>query len=193
MPQVKYANHVALRDKIKRLSKADVSCLKSYSALATLCFDTALKNNGYLPKEAYYGTQFEKKGVTYKEWIEQLKKAGIFSSYKDEDKIVEKSDWIRFRPGPVTLPYINKEKTQQEELASMRDLREVESRLDEKKADRSDLDETKARLEETSKAIAKIADAVRDLQEAVLPPDSEEKKRRRERAIIEIARQSKAN
>ena len=193
MPQVKYANHVALRDKIKRLSKTDGSCLKSDSALATLCFDTALKNNGYLPKEAYYGTQFEIKGVTYREWIDQLKKSGIFTSYKDEDKAVEKSDWIRFRPGPVTLPYINKEKAQQEEIASMRDLREVESRLDGKKADRSDLDETKARLEETTKAIARIADAVRDLQEALLPPDSEEKKRRRDRAITEIARQSKAN
>lgn len=193
MPQVKYANHVALRDKIKRLSPSHECCLKSYSALATLCFDTALKNNGYLRKEAYYGTQFEQKGVTYKEWIEQLKKAGIFASYREEDKAVEKSDWIRFRPGPVTLPYINKEKTQQEELASMRELREVEHRLDEKKADRSDVDETKAKLEETNKAMARIADAVRDLQVAVLPPDTEEKKRRRERAITEIARQCKAN
>jgi len=193
MAQGTYTNYLALRGKIRRIGLVHNVCAKNYSALATLCFDTAPKKNGYLPKEAYYGTQFEKKGVTYKEWIDQLKKAGIFSSYKDEDKAVEKSDWIRFRPGPVTLPYINKEKTQQEELASMRELREVESRLDEKKADRSDLDETKAKLEETSKAIAKIADAVRDLQEAVLPPDSEEKKRRREKAITEIARQSKAN
>jgi hypothetical protein len=193
MAQGAYTNYLALRGKIRRIGSVHTVCAKNYSALATLCFETALKNNGYLPKEAYYGTMFEKKGVTYKEWIDQLKKAGIFSSYKDEDKAVEKSDWIRFRPGPVTLPYINKEKTQQEELASMRDLREVEFRLDGKKADRSDLDETKARLEETTKAIARIADAVRDLQEAVLPPDSEEKKRRRERAITEIARESKAN
>ena len=193
MAQSAYANYLALRGKIRRIGEVHKICAKSYSALATLCFDTVFKNNGYLRKEAYYGTTFEQKGVTYKEWIEQLKKAGIFASYREEDKAVEKSDWIRFRPGPVTLPYVNKEKAQQEELASMRDLREVESRLDEKKADRSDLDETKARLEEASKVIAKIADAVRDLQEAALPPDNEEKKRRREQAITEIARQSKAN
>ena len=63
----------------------------------------------------------------------------------------------------------------------------------EKKADRSELEETKTRLEETNRAMAKIADAVRDLQEAMLPPDDKEKKLRREAAAREIARESRAN
>jgi len=144
MPQVKYANHVALRDKLKRLAKGHPVTGRAYSALATLCFDTALKNGGYLPKEIYYGSAFEQEGMTYKDWIEQLKRAGVFRPYKDEDKAMEKSDWIRFRPGPITLPYINKEKAHQEEMASMRDLHEAEDRM--------------------SKKVARVADDVQDLK-----------------------------
>lgn len=81
------------------------------------------------------------------------------------------------------------------------DLKADKSELDKKadrselsqKADRSELEETRARLEETNRAMAKIADAVRDLQEAMLPPDTEEKRKRREKAAREIARQSRAN
>ena len=144
MAQVKYATYVALRDKLKRLAKLHSVIGKSYSALATLSLDTALKNNGYLPKETYYGSSFEQEGVTYKEWIEQLKRAGVFLPYKDEDKAMEKSDWIRFRPGSITLPYINKEKAHQEEMASMRDLHEAEDRM--------------------SKKVARVADDVQDLK-----------------------------
>lgn len=169
MPQAKYVNHVALREKLKRLAKVHPVTGKSYSALATLCFDTALMNGGYLPKEVYYGSSFEQEGMTYKDWIEQLKRAGVFMPYKDEDKTMEKSDWIRFRPGPLSLPYINKEKAHQEEMASMRDLRDVEARMDEKKADRDEVQDLKARMNE-------IAEAVQKLQAASIPPDTDEKK-----------------
>jgi len=144
MSQATYRYHVALKEKLKRLGKVHPVIGKSYSALATLCFETALKKNGYLPKEAYYGSSFEQKGVTYKEWIEQLKRAGIFSPFKDEAQTMEKSDWIRFKPGTVTLPYINKEKAHQEEMASMRDLQESEDRM--------------------SKKVARVADDVQDLK-----------------------------
>ncbi len=131
MPQSRYSCHVALRDKLKRLAKAHPVIGTSYSALATLIFDTSLKNRGYLPKESYYGTSFEQPGMTYSNWILKLKKAGIFAPFKEEDQLTDKSDWIRFKAGPVSLPYVNKEKEHQQEMASMSDLHNVDARLSE--------------------------------------------------------------
>jgi predicted nucleotidyltransferase len=131
MAHVRYATYVSLRDKLKRLSKSHPVIGSSYSALATLVLDTALKNSGYIPKEVYYKTSFEKEGISYKEWILQLKKAGVFSSFKDEESNIEKSDWIRFKPGPSTIAYVNREKSLQNEMASMSDLHKVDARLSE--------------------------------------------------------------
>jgi len=88
-------------------------------------------------------------------------------------------------------------KADKSDLDLKADRNEIDKKADRselsQKADRSELEETRARLEETNRAMAKIADAVRDLQEAMLPPDTEEKRKRRERAAREIARQSRAN
>jgi len=209
MAQSAYANYLALRGKLRRMSSTYSIIGNSYSALATLMLDTALKNSGYLPKESYYGSPFQQPGVTYKDWIAQLKRAGILAPFKDEDQTSEKADWIRFKPGPVTLPYVNKEKLHQSEMASMEDLHNEihlsEKRMDEKKADRTELEETKKKLEATSskldetsskldatnRALTEIADAIRDLQDAALPPDTEEKRKRREAAARRIEDQSK--
>lgn len=196
MAQSTYRNYIALKEKLKRQAKAHPVIGRSYSALATLCFETALKNNGFIPKESYYGTAFEQPMMSYTEWIAQLKRAGVFSSFSEGEQPTEKSSWIRFKPGPVTLPYINKEKMHLHEMASMQDLHELDAR----KADRSELEETKAnleatakRLDETNKALAEIADAVRELQEASIPPDNAEKKKRREEATRKIALRACAN
>ncbi len=50
--------------------------------------------------------------------------------------------------------------------------------------------ETNAKLQETNRAIADIADAVRELQEAALPPHTEE---RRMKATHKIAARVRAN
>lgn len=193
MAQTAYRTWDSLKMKLQRLGKIHAVCSKSYSALATILLDTALKNGGYLPKEAYYSSPFEQPGLTYKEWIAQLKRAGLLAPFKDEDQSVEKSDWIRFKPGPITLPYVNKEKAHQNEMVSMRDLHDgmqsVEDRIDNKKADRVELEETKMKLEfttcelkstkeellKTNQVVMKIAKAVRKLQVAKEPPITDEK------------------
>lgn len=131
MAHLRYYHYTALKEKLKRHAKIHPVIGSSYSALATLVFDTCLKKNGYLPKESYYGTSFERPGLTYSNWILQLKKAGVFAPYKEEDQVNEKTDWIRFKAGPLALPYVNKEKAHQEEMASIKDLHNVESRLSE--------------------------------------------------------------
>ena len=151
MPQKKYINHIALRDKLKRLSKSEKVIGKSYSALATLVFDTSLKNNGFLRKEVYYGSSFEQPDMTYKDWIEQLKKAGIFEHFKDENLNFEKADWIRFKPGPVTLSYINKEKIASKEIVTKD---EVLSKND--AATKLELEAVKEKLAKTDERLSKV-------------------------------------
>jgi hypothetical protein len=182
MAQSSYANYLALRGKLRRLSSTHAIIGKSYCALTTLVLDTALRNSGYLPKESYYGSPFEQPGLSYKDWIEKLKKAGVLAPFKDDDKTMEKSDWIRFKPGPITLPYVNKEKAHQQEMASMRDVYESEARVDAKKVDRTELEETKrelqetkSKLEDTNRVVAKIAVAVRNLQLAKQPQITDDK------------------
>lgn len=121
---------------------------------------------------------------------------------KLRDRLV-KDGWLHFRedtkryfPGIRLRPHLDSVKSTKSviyaDLEKKADKSEITA-LQEQKADRSELEETKARLEETTRAMAKIADAVRDLQEAILPPDTEEKRRRREKATHEIARHSRAN
>jgi hypothetical protein len=207
MAQKAYANHVALREKLKRLSKVHPVIGVSYSALATLILDTALQNNGYIPKEAYYNSTFKQPGFTYSQWISLLIKAGVILPFKEEDQKNEKSDWIRFKPGPVTLPYVNKEKAHLNEMASMRDVYESEARVNAQKADRSELEQTKrelqetkskfefastkleetsSKLNETNRVVAKIAEAVQKLQEASTPPVTKKKLQLQKKAREEL-------
>lgn len=130
---------------------------------------------------------------------------GAFTRLRDR---LVKDGWLHFRddskryfPGIRLRPHLEAVKSAKAvtfadlELKADRDELDLKADRSElaQKADRSELEETRARLEETNRAMAKIADAVRDLQEAMLPPDTEEKRKRREKAAREIARQSRAN
>lgn len=157
MAQITYKTWDALKKKLYRLGKTHPVCSKSYTSLSTLVLDTALKNGGFIPKEVYYGSVFEQSGLTYKDWIAQLKRAGVIAPYKDEDKTSEKSDWIRFKPGPVTLSYVNKEKAYQEEMASMRDLHEAEDRMSEKVSRvADDVQDLKAQIHQINVLLAEL-------------------------------------
>lgn len=59
--------------------------------------------------------------------------------------------------------------------------------MDEKKADKSELEITRMQLEKTKAKVEEIAIAVAELQAAMLPPDSEIKQEIRTRSTIKIA------
>jgi hypothetical protein len=183
------------------------SGVSSSGSVATLLLEMFLEGSGRLVASTVYaqGLCDEKQ---FRDWRKNLiEKGWLVWNESQTDKGV-------YFPGKKLLPYINKEKLAQKEIATRESVEKVRSDLSEKidtkadfssldakadrselaaKADRSELEATKARLEETNRAMAKIADAVRDLQEAMLPPDDEQKRRRREMAAREIARQSRAN
>jgi hypothetical protein len=172
--------------KLMRMGKNHPVCAKSSAALATLLLDTSLKFKGFLGSEKYYGTIFEQPGVTYEAWIIQLKRAGLLEHYREEGQLAQKSDWIRYKAGPVMLQYIDEEKRYRDEVASMRDVYDLEERIESKKADRSELEDLKVRMNE-------IAVAVRELQDASIPPDSAEKKHKRENAMAKIVLRAVSN
>jgi hypothetical protein len=149
-----------------------------------------------------------------------LCKEGEFSHWRraliDRGWIVwseNQSDKGQYTPGKRLLSYLNKEKFHQTEVASVQEIRELEARIDAKKAERKDLDETKVKLEETREKLAKnetelnqtkeelsktnhlvskIASAVRKLQDATKPPITKEKLELKIQAESELEEHMKA-
>ena len=162
MPNIEWMQHKAMRCKFARMK------VPHPASLATLVLEAFMENGGLFPAREYYGSEHEIKGKKYQQWVDDLRSIGIIEPYKYDDLERKGDDWIRFKPGKIIRDYINKEKTHQEEMASMRDLRDVEARMDAKKADRSEVQDLKARMNE-------IGEAVQKLQAASAPPDSIEK------------------
>jgi hypothetical protein len=166
MPNTSWVVQNAMRIKLRRIG------ISHPASLSTLILEAFIQNGGLLPAREYYGSEHEVKGKKYQQWVEDLRSLGIIEPYKADDLERKGADWIRFKPGKVIRNYINKEKAHQEEMASMRDLRDVESRMDAKKADRDEVQDLKARMND-------IAEAVQKLQVASAPPDSIEKQEMR--------------
>lgn len=109
-----------------------------------------------------------------------------------------KEQWLHFRddskryfPGIRLKPHLDGLKetklvtqAQFERLSEQKADRSELQILDVRKVDKSDLE---ARLAETNNRIEAIAVAVRELQDAMLPPDTPEKKAVRERSAKKIA------
>jgi hypothetical protein len=190
MPNMTWKTHRAMRLKLLRMK------LPHPGLLSTLLLESFLEKGGIIPSRVYYGSEHEVKGKKYQKWIDELVQAEVIEPFKSADSVRKGDDWVKFKPGKIIRDYINKEKSHQYEMASMMDLHE----LDQRKADRSELDETKAKLDATSakldatnRALAEIADAVRELQEASIPPDTPAKRKRREEATRRIAVRAHAN
>lgn len=180
VPNRSWMTQNAMRIKLRRLG------LESPASLATLILETFLENSGVITSRTYYKSEFNREGKKYQEWIETLVKNEILEYYKKEDITKKGDDWIRYKPGKLIRPYINKEKEYQEELASMRDVMDSENRMDKKKADRSELQELKSKMNE-------IAEAVKKLQIASAPPDDPQKEADRKEATETLGRLAVVN
>jgi hypothetical protein len=185
--------------------KTRISALE-YKPLRDAFYNASYLSSGTLARLLLEAFIFED-GDINAEWFLREKVCVKGSFTKLRDRLV-KDGWLHFRddtkryfPGIRLRPHLETVKSAKAvtfaHLELKADRTELELKADRSelalKADRSELEETRARLEETNRAMTKIADAVRDLQEAMLPPDTDEKKRRREKATREIARQSRAN
>ena len=158
MPHGRYTVQPALTSKLHRLSRKKEHSKflkKSLPALATVLIDTMIEQNGFLPKERYYGSKYEITGLNYSDWIVGLKRAGILESFSNERG--DKASWIRFRSGPVLAKYVNQQLTMQDQLATKRDVDELERKIDQ-------------RIRELDNRINKLQEEVRIL--TAPPPDA---------------------
>jgi hypothetical protein len=178
------------------------SKFQSSGALATLLLETFIEHDGRLVASTVYarGLCDEKQ---FRDWRKNLiDKQWIIWCETQTDKGV-------YFPGKKLMPYINKEKIAQKEIATRESVEKVRSDLDskiEKKADSSELletkqklditskelQETKSKLEDTNRVVAKIAKAVRKLQQAKEPPITDEKIAMQEQAAHELEEHTRA-
>jgi hypothetical protein len=138
--------------------------IKRAGSTATFLLESFLENNGRI-----LASQVVARGICedgkFRDWRKVLIEKGwlIWSEAQD--------DKGQYFCGKKLVPYINKEKIAQKELATRESVEKVRSDLNSRidtKADRSEVLELKAKMHE-------IADAVQKLQIASIPPDSEQK------------------
>jgi hypothetical protein len=192
----KFQHGMALRMALQRQK------MPNSGAIATFLLESFLENDGRLLASTVYarGLCDEKQ---FRDWRKNLiDKQWIIWCETQTDKGV-------YFPGKKLMPYINKEKIAQKEIATRESVEKVRSDLDskiEKKADRSELletkqklditskelQETKSKLEDTNRVVAKIAKAVRKLQQAKVPPIDDEKLAMQEQAAQELEEHTRA-
>jgi hypothetical protein len=145
------------------------------------------------------------------EWFvrERACTKGDFTKLRDR---LIKEQWIHFRedskryfPGVRLKPHLDIIK--ESKAATLADIEAMDAKkadrsdlkdINDQKADKSELERTKADLEitksrlfKTERNVQQIAEAIRDLQEAMSPPDTPEKRKLREERAHKIAALSK--
>lgn len=197
----KYKTYNAL---VLALRKAGIT---AHGTTATLLLEALLENEGRLLASTVYSRGLCEENK-FKEWRKNLIDKGWLVWCEAQ------ADKGKYHPGKKLLPYINKEILARKELAtresveslrsdviavinenagrSAMELKAVRSVV-ETKADKSELDETRRELETTKKKIEEIAAAVKDLQDAMIPPDTPQKRASREKAALKIASLAQAN
>ena len=155
----------------KALERSGVS---AGGATATLLFEIFLEDSGRLLASKVSSRGLCAEGEFGKWRKELIDKGWLVWSEKQEDKGF-------YTPGKKLLRYINKEKLASKELVT-RD----QVLMKEDAATRDEVQDLKARMN-------RIEEVVQQLQRAVLPPDSEEKRIARVEAAEKLAFLSKVN
>lgn len=178
-----------------RLSKSAITSLKDAlvrrkypapSKVARLVLEAIIFDDGRLSGETFYSQEAGPKG-SFTQIRSRLEKDGFIHVILPSGKIVptlrlQKALTVAQEHVAVTVGYV--EKRISERISGKADRSELAV-----KANRSELEETKIKLEETSKKldenirfVAEIAEAVKELKAGREPPDSPEKKNKRDRA-----------
>lgn len=98
----------------------------------------------------------------FKEWRDSLVKLGWINF--DYNQARADKDFVKHKPGPRLLNYINKEKNASREIATIDELEAIEEKI-KTKADILDV-ATKAELEEVKDRVAKIETSMTEIYEA---------------------------
>jgi len=132
--QKKYVTHNSLSLKLYREG------FRGTEHLATTLLNMHFELGGILGSRQYYASSLETPGQSYTVWIERLIDNGWLVRKAD---ISTKQDYIKYQPGVKLMPYINKEKSAKEEIASVRELHNMKNQIMES------VDSRLTRIEET--------------------------------------------
>lgn len=91
----------------------------------------------------------------------------------------QQSDKGQYFPGKKLMPYINKEKLSSKEIATVDQIHSLDKKID-SKADRAEVNELRQQVND-------LKEWVMELKAASEPPDTDEKKARREKATARLA------
>lgn len=189
--------------------KTRISGLESKNLRTALCA-AKYKAPGILARVLLEAFIFED-GSINSDWFvrEKVCTKGAFTKLRDR---LIKDQWLHFRedskryfPGVRLKPHLDVIK--ESKAASLADIEAMDVKkadrselrdLDNKKADKAEFERTKADLEftklqmlENNRKMQEIAEAIKDLQEAITPPDTAAKKKLREEKAKHIAALSK--
>jgi len=155
----------------KALERSDV---RQAGATSTLFLEAFLEDSGRLTASKVVSRGLCNEGE-FSVWRKQLVDKGwlVWSEIQNDNG--------QYFPGKKLMPYINKEKIVSREIVTKD---EVLSKSE--AATKDEVQDLKARMN-------RIEEVVQQLQKAVLPPDTEEKRLARENAAALLAQLAKAN
>lgn len=153
------------------LRKSEVN---SFGSTATFLLEAFLEDSGRISASKVVARGLCNEGE-FSNWRKHLVDKGwlIWSETQ--------SDKGQYYPGKKLIKYVNKEKMNSREIVTKD---EVLSK--EEAATKEELRDIKARM-------SRIEEVVQELQDAVIPPDTEEKRLARERAAARLGQLAKAN
>jgi hypothetical protein len=148
--------------------------MKSYGALSSLILEAFLEDSGRITASKVVSRKLCNEGE-FSVWRKQLIDKGwlVWSEVQ--------TDKGQYFPGKKLMPYVNKEKISSKEIVTKD---EVLSRSEAA---------TKVELQDLRARMNRIEEVVQDLQKAVAPPDTEEKRLAREKAAARLEQLTKAN
>jgi hypothetical protein len=180
--QRKFINYESLR---MALTRSDI---QDPGTTAHLLLELFLESGGKLYAQNVVNRCLCK-GGKFKEWRDEMVKKGWLEFRYDDAR--KNNNFSQHYPGKKLLNYINKEKILTKELVTSDQIipkEDIATKADlDRKADKSELEETRRQLEATHRKMQEIAAAVRELQEAMLPPDSPQKESVRKKSAQKIA------
>lgn len=143
-----------------------------YGAHATFILETFIENDGRMLASSVYSKGLCEENQ-FKEWRKNLIDKGWLVWCEAQ------ADKGKYSPGKKLMPYINKEKLSSKEIATVDQIYTLDRKID-SKADRAEVNELRQQVND-------LKEWVMELKAASEPPDTDEKRARREKATARLA------
>ncbi len=168
----KFSQYLALSSALRRAK------VPNYGACATLLLECFLEDAGRLQASKVIARNVCEDSC-FSQWRNEMIKGGwLVWNLNQHDK-------GQYFSGKKLIPYLNKEKFSSKEIATKDD---VVATRDEVVATRDEVADLRFQVNSHEKRLAKIDEAVQELRLAVEPPETEEKRKTREKVAEKLSK-----